>query len=95
MSEAVVFVRCSGTVAPAAASLHVFGRRGLDGGRRKLVAAVQDRAEVERFLKHLELWKLPADIVAIRGPPAELFPAEPIPEDEGDGRDRVDGDWAA
>ena len=65
------------------------------GGRRKLVAAVQDRAEVERFLKHLELWKLPADIVAIRGPPAELFPAEPIPEDEGDGWDRVDGEWAA
>ncbi len=42
-----------------------------------------------------ELWKLPEDIVAIRGPPDELFPVEPAPEDDGDGWDRVERDWAA
>jgi hypothetical protein len=65
------------------------------GGRRRLIAAVQDKAEVERFLKHLQLWRVPEDVVAIRGPPDDLFPAEPIPEDEGDGWDRVEGEWAA
>jgi hypothetical protein len=65
------------------------------GGRRRLIAAVQDKAEVERFLKHLQLWRVPEDIVAIRGPPDELFPVEPAPEDDGDGWDRVEGDWAA
>lgn len=65
------------------------------GGRRKLVAAVQDKGEIERFLGHLALWKLPADVVAIRGPPEDLIPVEPIAEDEGDGWDRAADEWAA
>jgi hypothetical protein len=65
------------------------------GGRRRLIAAVQDKAEVERFLKHLELWKLPEDVVAIRGPPAELFPVEPAPQDDGDGWGPGPDEWAA
>ena len=48
------------------------------GGRRTVIAAVQDRAEIERFLRHLQLWPDSEDITAIRGPPALLDP----PDDE-------------
>ncbi len=44
------------------------------GGRRKVIAAVQDKQEIERFLQHLQLWPDAKDIVAICGPP-ELFAA--------------------
>jgi hypothetical protein len=64
------------------------------GGRRKLVAAVLDKGEVERFLKHLSVLRLPEDVVAIRGPPEELVPVEPIPEDHGDGWETGSDEWA-
>ena len=32
------------------------------GGRRKVLAAVQDAAEVQRFLAHLNLWPIPEEI---------------------------------
>jgi hypothetical protein len=44
------------------------------GGRRKVIAAVRDRKQIERFLQHLELWPDSADVVAICGPP-EVFAA--------------------
>lgn len=42
------------------------------GGRRKVIAAVRDQKQIERFLRHLQLWPESGDIVAICGPP-ELF----------------------
>ncbi|MBM4346152.1 MAG: hypothetical protein FJ100_22490 [Deltaproteobacteria bacterium] len=42
------------------------------GGLRKVMAAVQDADEVERFLRHLGLGEGPEDAESIRGPP-ELF----------------------
>jgi hypothetical protein len=65
------------------------------GGRRKVVAAVVERSQVERFLKHLSLLRLPADVVAIRGPPEELYPVEPEPQDQGDGWDAGSDEWSA
>jgi hypothetical protein len=62
------------------------------GGRRRMVAAVQDKGEIERFLRHVKLWPETLDIVTIRGPP-DLFESaddaaaawdqhdEPPPED--------------
>jgi len=64
------------------------------GGRRRLVAAVVEKVEVERFLKHLALLRLPEDVVAIRGPPEELYPPDPVPEDDGDGWERGSDEWA-
>jgi hypothetical protein len=40
-----------------------------------MVAAVQDKGEIERFLRHVKLWPEPLELVVIRGPP-ELFIAE-------------------
>lgn len=55
------------------------------GGRRVVLAAVQDKAALERILRHpstgsgqaIGLWCDSADIEAIRGPPEDLWPAEP------------------
>jgi len=46
------------------------------GGRRVVLAAVQDRAALEKILRHIGLWLNADDIEAIRGPPDELWPAE-------------------
>ena len=42
-----------------------------------MLAAVQDKAALERILRHIGLWCDSADIEAIRGPPEDLWPAEP------------------
>ena len=57
------------------------------GGRRVVLAAVQDKSSLERILRHIELWRDPEDIVAIRGPPEDLWPAD---LDFYDGFDAVD-----
>ena len=42
-------------------------------GKRQIAAAIHDPGEVERFLRHLQLWPEPGDdLVAIRGPPEDL-----------------------
>ena len=41
-------------------------------GTCEVIAAVQDRAHVERFLHRRGLWSECDDIVAIRGPPDQL-----------------------
>ena len=51
------------------------------------LAAVQDKPSLERILRHLRLWRDPEDIVAIRGPPEALWPAD---LDFYDGFDAVD-----
>ena len=57
------------------------------GGRRVVLAAVQDKSSLERILRHFGLWRDPEDIVAIRGPPEDLWPAD---LDFYDGFDAVD-----
>jgi hypothetical protein len=60
-----------------------------------MVAAVQDKGEIERFLRHVKLWPETLDIVAIRGP-QELFESaevEPAPWDHHD--EPPAEDWAA
>ncbi len=47
------------------------------GGRRVVLAAVQDKAALERILRHIGLWRDSEDIESIRGPPEDLWPAEP------------------
>lgn len=42
------------------------------GGKRRVIAAVRNPKEVERFLRHLHLWPGSGDINCVRGPP-ELF----------------------
>jgi len=66
------------------------------GGRRRMVAAVQDKGEIERFLRHVKLWPETTDIVAIRGPP-ELFDVAEVDELEPwDQHDEPPAeDWAA
>jgi hypothetical protein len=50
-------------------------------GRRR--RTVPDKGEIERFLRHVQLWPETLDIVAIRGPPAlfESAEVEPAPWD--------------
>ena len=40
------------------------------GGKRRVIAAVQDKIEIERFLRHLHLWPDAGEILSVRGPPA-------------------------
>lgn len=47
------------------------------GGKRIVLAAVQKKTEVERFLRHLHLWPGAGDVVSVTGPP-ELFDLEEI-----------------
>jgi hypothetical protein len=64
------------------------------GGRRRMVAAVQHKGEIERFLRHVRLWPETLDIMAIRGPP-EVFESsqdEPEPWDQHD--ETPAEDWA-
>ena len=66
------------------------------GGKRELVAAVQDRVQIERFLRHLGLWPECEDIVAIRGPPDEFDVQDDEPGAEWDGIDDLEPlSWAA
>jgi len=37
-----------------------------------VLAAVQKKTEIERFLRHLHLWPGAGDVISVRGPP-ELF----------------------
>lgn len=62
------------------------------GGRRKVLAAVTDGAQVERILRHVGLWRdggdVDAEIVAIRGPPdIDLWPVDEAPSAAFDGWD--------
>jgi len=45
------------------------------GGIRRVIAAVQDKIEIERFLRHLHLWPDEGEILSVRGPP-ELWDFE-------------------
>ncbi len=66
------------------------------GGRRTVIAAVQDKREIERFLNHLQLWPDPGDITEIRGPPALLDPPDDAATDEWDAFDDPQPlDWVA
>ena len=66
------------------------------GGRRELIAAVQEKAQVERLLRHLGLWPDADDIVAIRGPPDDLDYPDDDPGAECDGTDDPEPlSWAA
>jgi len=57
----------------------------------EVIAAVQDPAEIRRFLAHLGLLREPGEIVAIRGPPEDFEPP-----DEWDALDELTADdWAA
>jgi len=58
-------------------------------------------SEVEKILRHVKLWRDHGDeddseIIAIRGPPGELEPAEDPPDHDWDGWDEPPPlDWAA
>jgi len=66
------------------------------GGRVEVIAAVQDPAEIRRFLVHLKLLREPGEIVAIRGPPEDSDPPPPDEPDEWDALDELtEDDWAA
>ncbi len=68
------------------------------GGRRKLIAAILDKGQVERILRHVKLWPTKdVNIVAIRGPPHSFDDAiDDAPGEQFDGvDDRVEADWAA
>lgn len=65
------------------------------GGRRAVVAAVQDAGEIERFLRHLALWPDTGDIVAIRGPPDLMEPPVDGPEPWDESDPLPADDWAA
>lgn len=61
-----------------------------------MVAAVQDRGQIERFLRHLDLWPEATPITEIRGPP-ELFELPEVEPTET--QDEIDeppaNDWTA
>lgn len=71
------------------------------GGTRTVLAAVQKKTEIERFLRHLHLWPDQGQVLSVRGPP-ELFDLQEI-ERESDWDDfydlaskqAADADWAA
>ena len=66
------------------------------GGRREVIAAVQDKAQIERFLRHLGLWQEGNDIVSIRGPPEDLDFPDDEPRAESDAIDDLEPlPWAA
>ena len=63
---------------------------------RELIAAVQEKAQVERFLRHLGLWPDAEDIVAIRGPPDDMDYPDDDPSAGCDGTDDPEPlSWAA
>ena len=71
------------------------------GGRRQVIAVILQASEVEKILRHVKLWRESGDqddseIIAIRGPPGGLVPAEDQPGDDWDGWDEPPPlDWAA
>ncbi len=71
------------------------------GGTRIVLAAVQKKTEIERFLRHLHLWPGAGDVVSVTGPP-KLFDLEQIEresawEDYYDlkAKEAAEADWAA
>jgi hypothetical protein len=66
------------------------------GGRRIVLAAVQNPVSLERILRHVNLWPAPADIESIRGPPDDLWPADLDAGADVDAQaEDVLDDWAA
>ena len=74
------------------------------GGRRQVIAVILQASEVEKILRHVKLWRENGDkddsddseIIAIRGPPGGLVPAEDQPDDDWDGWEEPPPlDWAA
>ncbi|MSQ84461.1 MAG: hypothetical protein EXR77_16535 [Myxococcales bacterium] len=71
------------------------------GGRRQVIAAIRQPAEVEKILKHVKLWpddgaKDDSEIIAIRGPPADLMAQDEAPDGRWDGWDEPQElDWVA
>ena len=74
------------------------------GGRRQVIAVILEASEVEKILRHVKLWRENGDkddsddseIIAIRGPPGGVVPAEDKPDDDWDGWDEPPPlDWAA
>ncbi len=73
------------------------------GGRRKMIAAIRNPAQVEKILRHVGQWPEAGDrdgddVIAIRWPPG-IFDDEEVDEAPGDKFDGVDDpvelDWAA
>ena len=77
------------------------------GGRRQVIAVILEASEVEKILRHVKPWRESGDkddsddsddseIIAIRGPPGGLVPAEDQPDDDWDGWEEPPPlDWAA
>ena len=71
------------------------------GGRRQVIAAIRKPSEVEKVLRHVKLWpdagaKDDSEIMAIRGPPEDLMPADDSADDRWDGWDEPQElDWVA
>lgn len=67
------------------------------GGRKEVLAAIVDRVQIERILRHVGLWQPAADILSIRGPPEDLWPPEEQPAESWDAPqdDPAMVDWAA
>ena len=69
------------------------------GGRRVVLAAVQNPLALERILRHVGLWpdsEFGMGIDAIRGPPEDIWPAELDPSaDMAAVDDELPADWAA
>ena len=61
-----------------------------------MIAAIQDRAEITRFLRHLQLWRDADEMQAVHGPPDLLDPPDEPGGDEWDGVDDLQPlDWVA
>ncbi len=72
------------------------------GGRRKMIAAIRNPAQVEKILRHVGQWREAGDrdgddVIAIRGPPGTFDDeVDEAPGDKFDGvDDPVELDWAA
>ena len=69
------------------------------GGRRVVLAAVQDPVSLERILRHVGLWadsEFSEGIEAIRGPPEDVWPVEFDPSADMPAADEDQpSDWAA
>jgi hypothetical protein len=77
-------------------SLRRFRTRRRCSGSSRAVSYCRARCCIPPCIRaHRACRSVPEDIVAIRGPPEDLFPVEPAPQDDGDGWDRADGEWAA
>ena len=73
----------------------------LCGGKRIVLAVVQKKVEIERFLRHLHLWPGAGDVLSVCGPP-ELFDFAEIELESNwndfydlQSKQAADADWAA